>query len=57
MLLISLLQDINIEEKIKDAPDNDYSIGILIGSLLPFVILVTLAYLFYRYNQKNKPDF
>lgn len=50
---LSIIQDINIEEKIKNAPDDNYSIGVFIGSLLPFIILVTLAYLIYRYNKKQ----
>lgn len=53
MLLISLVQNVNIEEKIKNAPDSDYEIGVFIGAMLPFVFLVALAYLIYRYN-KNK---
>ncbi len=53
MMLISLIQDINIEEKIKNAPNDDYGIGVFIGSMLPFIVLVTIAYLIYRYN-KNR---
>ncbi len=53
MLLITLIQDINIEDKIKNAPDSNYEIGVFIGSILPFVILVAIAYLIYRYN-KNR---
>jgi hypothetical protein len=53
MSLISLIQDISIEEKIENAPDTNYEIGVFIGSMLPFVVLVILAYLVYRYN-KNK---
>jgi hypothetical protein len=52
-LLITLLQEAQIEEKLKSAPDDDYSIGIFLGSLIPFAILVTLAYVIYRYN-KNR---
>lgn len=52
-LLIARLQDINIEEKIKNAPDQGYEIGVFIGSMIPFVILVGLAYLMYRYNKKR----
>jgi hypothetical protein len=52
---ILLLQKINIEEKIKDAPDDGYQIGVLIGSYLPFVILVLLAY--WTYNRaKNRKE-
>jgi len=55
MVLISLLQDVNINEKINDAPDASYKIGVFIGTLLPFVVLVTIAFLIYRYN-KNKRE-
>ncbi|MFH6767220.1 hypothetical protein V8G56_00615 [Gaetbulibacter aquiaggeris] len=53
MLLITLAQDINIEDKLKSAPDSNYEIGVFIGSMLPFVILVAIAYMIYRYN-KNR---
>ena len=53
MVLAILLQDVNIEEKIKNAPDSNYEIGVFIGSMLPFVVLVIIAYLIYKHN-KNK---
>jgi hypothetical protein len=52
-LVIAYLQEINIEEKIKNAPDQGYEIGVFIGSMIPFVVLVALAYLMYRYNKKR----
>ena len=52
-LLITLLQEVDIEQKLKDAPNDNYSIGVFIGTLLPFVVLVIIAYSIYRYN-KNK---
>ncbi len=52
-LLIFLLQEANIGEKLKAAPDNSYGIGVFIGTLLPFVVLVIVAYAIYRYN-KNR---
>lgn len=52
-LLFALLQEINIEEKIQNAPHKEYEIGVFIGSMLPFVVLVLIAYLIYRYN-KNR---
>lgn len=52
-LFLTLLQDLDIEDKIKNAPDDSYSIGVFIGSMLPFIILVALAYIIYRYNKKN----
>ncbi len=56
MLPINLIQDINIEEKVKNAPDNSYEIGVFIGSMLPFVVLVIIAYLLYRYNKNRKRE-
>ena len=49
-LFFALLQEINIEEKIQNAPDKAYEIGVFIGSMLPFVVLVLLAYFIYQYN-------
>lgn len=51
--LVMLLQQVNIEEKIQNAPDKGYEIGVFIGSMLPFVILVALAYFMFRYNKKR----
>jgi hypothetical protein len=57
MLLASifLLQEVNIEEKLKNAPDSSYEIGVVIGTYLPFVVLVGLAYFVY-YKAKNRKD-
>ena len=52
-LLFALLQQLDIEEKISNAPDTDYEIGVFIGSMLPFVVLVLIAYSIFRYN-KNR---
>ena len=46
---------INIEEKIKNAPDKNYETGIIIGTYLPFVLLAALAYFIY-YKAKNRKD-
>jgi large-conductance mechanosensitive channel len=51
--LIALLQQIDIKDKLEKAPDKSYEIGVFIGSLIPFVVLVTIAYLIYRYNKKQ----
>jgi len=55
MTLFSLIQQINITDKVKHAPDASYQIGIVIGTFLPFVILVTIAYWMY-YRAKNRND-
>jgi hypothetical protein len=52
--LILLLQKVNIYEKIKNAPNDGYQIGVLIGSYLPFVILVLLAYWTYHRARNRK---
>jgi len=54
MVFISLLQDVNINEKINNAPDSSYEIGVFIGTMLPFVVLVTIAFLIYKYNKNKK---
>lgn len=51
--LTYILQEVDIDQKLKDAPDSSYGIGVFIGTLLPFVVLVLIAYLIYRYN-KNR---
>ncbi|WP_197072698.1 hypothetical protein [Bizionia psychrotolerans] len=53
MALISFLQEVNIEEKVKNAPNSDYEIGVFIGSFVPFLVLVIIAYAIYRYNKNN----
>ena len=52
-LVFSFLQEVDIEEKIQNAPDTDYEIGVFIGSMLPFVVLVIVAYAIYYYNKKR----
>ncbi len=54
--VIGLLQEMDIEEKIKNAPDKSYEIGVFIGSLLPYVALIILAYLLYRYSKNRMKD-
>lgn len=50
------LQQINIEEKIKNAPeDSYYAIGVFVGSFLPVVLLIGLAYYIFK-KAKNRKD-
>ena len=52
--LIIALQQVNIEEKIKNDPDGTYQIGVLIGSFVPVAVLAGLAYfLYYRAKKKE----
>ena len=52
-LILPFLQ-INVAEKIKSAPDGSYQIGVIIGSFLPFVLLVGVAY--WMYYRAKKAD-
>ena len=53
--IIVFIQQINIEEKIKNAPDKSYETGVVIGTYLPFILLAALAYFMY-YRAKNRKD-
>ncbi|MEH6745983.1 MAG: hypothetical protein V7670_04015 [Maribacter arcticus] len=55
MGLFLLFQDASeIEKRMQEAPDSSYEIGIAIGTYLPFVVLVLIAYAFYYYSKKRK---
>ena len=56
MTLILLLQQVHIDEKIKNAPDNGYLIGVWIGYVLPFAVLAGLAWLMYRRAKKRQDE-
>lgn len=54
LILLTLLQ-VDIEEKMQNAPDKGYEIGVVIGTYLPFVVLVIIAY--FMFNRfKNRKD-
>ena len=55
-LLITVLQEININEKLKEAPNDNYDIAIFISKMLPSVILIVIAYTLYRYNKNRIKD-
>ena len=56
-LLFFLLLQVDIKEKIENAPDKGYEIGVVIGTYLPFVVLVFLAYLmYYKFKKRNDLD-
>jgi len=54
-LILLLLLQVNIEEKIQNAPDKGYEIGVVIGTYLPFVVLVVIAYFIFN-RFKNRKD-
>lgn len=43
-----------IERKMEEAPDSSYEIGVVIGTYLPFIVLVAVAYLLYYYSKKRR---
>lgn len=53
MKILALVQRVNIEQKLKNATDSNYQIGIVIGSFIPFVILLALAYWMYTNAKKR----
>ncbi len=55
IIALILPLQVDIEEKIKNAPDSSYEIGVVIGTYLPFVVLIGIAYLFY-YRAKKRKD-
>lgn len=55
MTPFSLLQKVDVAKKIAQAPDKSYEIGVVIGSYLPFVVLVGFAYwMYYRAKKRDK---
>lgn len=55
-LILTLLQ-VKVEEKLKNAPDSSYQIGVIIGSFLPFVVLVGVAYwMYYRAKKADRKE-
>ena len=55
ILFLTLLQAEDIKEKIKNAPDSGYEIGVAIGTYLPFILLIIFAYIIY-YRMKKRSD-
>ncbi|GGG39475.1 hypothetical protein GCM10011414_06060 [Croceivirga lutea] len=53
-VILLLLLQADIEQKIKDAPDSSYEIGVTIGAYLPVIVLVAFVYAIYYVKKKNK---
>lgn len=56
MRILSLIQKVNIEEKLQNATDPAYQTGVIIGSFIPFVILVGVAYWMYSRAKKREDN-
>ena len=53
--LLFLIQSVDLKEKLENAPDDSYQIGLIIGSFIPFILLVTIAYWMY-YDAKKREN-
>ncbi|PCI35511.1 MAG: hypothetical protein COB60_02810 [Flavobacteriaceae bacterium] len=53
--ILLILQQIDIEDKLDQAPDGNYQIGVIIGTFLPFLVLAGLAYWAF-FKAKNRQD-
>jgi hypothetical protein len=52
---ILLFFQIDIDKKLKEAPNDSYQIGIVIGTYLPLILLFALAYyMYYRAKKKHQ---
>ena len=55
--LILPFLEVNVADKLKNAPDNSYQTGVVIGSFLPFVLLVGVAYwMYYRAKKADRKE-
>ena len=55
MISFFLIQKVDVVKKIVQAPDKSYEIGVVIGSYLPFVVLVGFAYwMYYRAKKRDE---
>ena len=53
MKIAYFLTQVDIDEKLKNAPDDSYAIGVFIGKLLPFVVLIAFGYFLYHRAKKK----
>lgn len=53
MRILPLIQQVNIEEKLKTASDSSYQTGVIIGSFIPFMLLIIVAYWMYYLAKKR----
>ncbi len=53
--IATFIQEVpDIEQKMKDAPDGGYELGVTIGAFLPYAIFVIFAYIIYYRMKKRK---
>jgi prepilin signal peptidase PulO-like enzyme (type II secretory pathway) len=55
ILLFAQQSTEDIKQKMENAPNDNYEIGVVIGTYLPFVLFIIFAYVVY-YFAKNRKD-
>lgn len=56
LLLLMQQQAVDIEEKLKNAPDGSYQTGLIIGSFIPFLVLAGIAWWMFIRAKKRQKD-
>lgn len=56
LLLLIQQQAVDIEEKLKNAPDSSYQTGLIIGSFIPFLVLAGIAWWMFIRAKKRQKD-
>lgn len=52
---IFLILQVDVNEKLKNAPDGNYQVGLIIGTYLPVIALLGIAWFIY-WRAKNRKD-
>lgn len=57
MNLLFIATQVDINQKLKMAPDDSYQIGVLIGSFVPMIVFAGIAYyLYFRAKNRTKNE-
>lgn len=57
MNLLFIATQVDINQKLKTAPDDSYQIGVLIGSFVPMIVFAGIAYyLYFRAKNRTKNE-
>ena len=54
LILIGQQSAEKIKEKMENAPNDNYELGVVIGTYLPFVLFIVFAYVVYYLAKKRK---
>ncbi|MEN9929246.1 MAG: hypothetical protein RLZZ231_1167 [Bacteroidota bacterium] len=57
MKLAVIFAQIDIQHKLKTAPDEGYQLGVLIGSFVPMILFAAIAYyLYFKAKKRTKNE-